>query len=363
MESTDKIQNAQIGAVAVNEAFDPFAIFDVRAEDITSFEEIESGNVFYEPQPGDDGTPYISIIRFCPNIYDSKDGFPKLNYYLLPNPDGNGKFMYHSPSTVGKPCALSKAFFAYKDSADEAVAASAKTISRKRYRCAVIQIIKDTQHPELDGTFKLFKFQYEGDIDNKVKAKVAPTQKEKELKDLAEVNVADPFGGLLFAIQCEKGDRGRDFSKSEFDTNGRKKAILLPDGVDKTGKKLYREAKNTKEDMSAIVALLSDPSVSLKAHFMYADPDAETMAKVAGVIANIASGTLAGIVEKQKAERTGRDAAKNAQLAAGTPNADEAKAASTPTATVLPKGKAAAIAADDAAYAELANELNAPSGK
>ncbi|AFF28171.1 gp173 [Sphingomonas phage PAU] len=269
----------------------PFAIFQTNIEDIKSFDEVEGGNridfskIFYEPTPDEDGKkPYIAAIKFLPNIYNPLDPVVQKSFYKLTHPDTGKRLYWDSPSSIGEACIVMNEFFRLRNEKDDARSQNlAKQYARTRQACAVIQIIKDPQNPELDGQFRLFRMQLDGDVHKAIKSKIKPTKEEMELDpDLKGYDVFNPFGSPTYRLKVLQTANGRDFSGSTWHDTfvGMQLPELDKEGneVVKDGKTVYKQitaedATNT-EVQNRIVEALKADHINIKEHFAYKPADA-----------------------------------------------------------------------------------------
>ena len=104
-------------------------------------------------------------------------------------------------------------------------------MKRRQQYYSLIKIVKDPQNPELEGTYKVFKFGY------KIKEKI-----DSELKpDFGEpTQVFDLFEGKNFELVITRQGEYNNYDKSKFSSN--KSAILMGD----------TPAERTKEAMASI---------------------------------------------------------------------------------------------------------------
>ena len=128
-----------------------------------------------------------------------------------------------------------------------------KKLKRRQQYYALIKIIKDPQNPDLDGTYKVFKFGYK--IKEKIDAELKP--------DFGEpTQVFDLFEGKNFELIITRQGDYNNYDKSKFSSS--RSAIVL-DG---------EPAERSKETMVAIKAEL-DEAPSL-ASYDYKAWDGET---------------------------------------------------------------------------------------
>src|SRR5690606_12607864 len=102
------------------------------------------------------------------------------------------------PSTVGKKSIIADTYWKLKKSPSAADQKLADGFSRKEYFYALVQIVRDKQHPEFEGKIKVMRFG--ATIDNKIKSEMEP--------DYGKPCIPfDLFEGKLFALHItKKGD-------------------------------------------------------------------------------------------------------------------------------------------------------------
>ena len=310
---------------AEEQEFNAFDIFNTSIEQIESYQETESerkdySKIFYEPDPQKDGKPYIAVIKFLPNIYGAKNPILKKFVYKLQNPD-NPKFNFYfdSPTTVNdwEGCPVFKAWQSLNNSEDARDKAKAKTLKRTRTRCAVIQILKDPQHPELNGELRLFRFQFDGDIDKKIKAKLEPSKEEQELGE-KPVDIFDLYNSEVFKLSVVLDTNGRDFSGSSF-TDKITSGILLKD--DKGEYVEVKPADKGNADIQKkIIEALRQEHVNINEHYAYKTPSEDRLKLANRAIAKLIGGD---IKPETSEEKTNMDS----------PAANNEKPAETPAAS------------------------------
>lgn len=313
-ESVNESEKAEQG-VGTN-AFD---IFNTNVEDMTSYEEEEQyekkdySKIYFEPDPKKAGKKLTYLIKFCPNIYAPKDNIPKRYTYKIPIPERpNKNFTWISPSTVGKACPVMQAFFDFRESNDARLNAIAEKLKRKRYRCAVIQIISSPNEPELTGQFRLFRFPEGREIDQMIQKKMFPSDEDIELGIKGE-NVFDPFESPIMILRVQQGDYGRDFKGSEWAEKDRNHGIMLCEydenglAIDPKNKKilLKRSDAGNKEYQNRIIELLKADNISLKDIWMFQEPSDEYLEKANKSVEMMRTGEISGISAAEASDENG----------------------------------------------------------
>ena len=240
-----------------------FNIFSIGVEDINTHEQEAStaSNIMYKPtaDDGKDGT-YKALIRFVPNIENPRNSLVKKYVNWLTGPDGESKLV-DSPSSIGEHCPVSDAFFRLRKSESAVDRKASDKLKRREQYVSLVKIIKDPQQPELEGTYKVFKFGYK--IKEKVDAELKPTFGDP-------TQVFDLFEGKNFELVITRQNDYNNYDKSKFSSST--SALMLGDRV----------AERNKEDMATIKAEL-EAAPSLKS-FEYQPWNEETRNFVNSVI-------------------------------------------------------------------------------
>ena len=240
-----------------------FNIFSIGVEDINTHEQEAStaSNIMYKPtaDDGKDGT-YKALIRFVPNIENPRNSLVKKYVNWLTGPDGESKLV-DSPSSIGEHCPVSDAFFRLRKSESAVDRKASDKLKRREQYVSLVKIIKDPQQPELEGTYKVFKFGYK--IKEKVDAELKPTFGDP-------TQVFDLFEGKNFELVITRQNDYNNYDKSIFSSST--SALMLGDRV----------AERNKEDMATIKAEL-EAAPSLKS-FEYQPWNEETRNFVNSVI-------------------------------------------------------------------------------
>tara|TARA_A100001037_G_scaffold303591_1_gene337989 strand:- start:8803 stop:9714 length:912 start_codon:yes stop_codon:yes gene_type:complete len=240
-----------------------FNIFSLGVEDINTHEQQEStgSNTMYKPtaDDGKDGT-YKALIRFVPNVENPRNSLIKKYVNWLTGPDGDSKLV-DSPSSVGESCPIADAFWKLRKSDSAVDRKASDKLKRREQYVALVKIIKDPQFPDLEGTYKVFKFGYK--IKEKIDAELRP--------DFGEpTQVFDLFEGKNFELIITRQNDYNNYDKSKFSSTT--SSITLGE----------KPAERSQEDMDTIKAEL-EAAPSLK-QFEYQAWDESTRNFVNSVI-------------------------------------------------------------------------------
>lgn len=241
---------------------DSFDIFNLGVEDVETHQpERTTVNEVYKPtaDDGKDGT-YKALVRFVPNPENPRKSLIQKYVHWLTNSNGDGKLV-DSPQTIGEHCPIADVFWKLRKSDSAVDRKSSEKLKRRQQYYSLIKIIKDPQNPELEGTYKVFKFGY------KIKEKI-----DSELKpDFGEpTQVFDLFEGKNFELVITRQGEYNNYDKSKFSAN--KSAIVLGDAP----------AERSQDSMTSIKAELEGaPSL---AGYDYKAWDEDTRAFVNNVL-------------------------------------------------------------------------------
>jgi hypothetical protein len=211
---------------------DSFDIFNLGVEDVETHQpERTSVNEVYKPtaDDGKDGT-YKALIRFVPNPENPRNSLIQKYVHWLTNSNGDGKLV-DSPQTIGEHCPIADVFWKLRKSDSAVDRKSSEKLKRRQQYYSLIKIVKDPQNPELEGTYKVFKFGY------KIKEKI-----DSELKpDFGEpTQVFDLFEGKNFELVITRQGEYNNYDKSKFSSS--KSAVLMGEAP----------AERSKETMASI---------------------------------------------------------------------------------------------------------------
>ena len=178
-----------------------FDLFNLSLEDFQSKDEATEtkGPGLYKANPteGKDNV-YRSVIRFLPNHKDPKNSIVKKFSYWLEDSQGNAGY-FDCPSTVGEKSIIGETYWKLAKSQSAFDQKQAEKIRRKEYYFSIIQIVKDPQRPELDGTLQVFRFPKT--LKKFIDAQTSPSIEDIELSGAEPCNVYDLFDGKDFSLK------------------------------------------------------------------------------------------------------------------------------------------------------------------
>ena len=231
-----------------------FDIFNLGVADVDTHEtQASSGSDLYKPtaDDGKDGT-YKALVRFVPNPENPRNSLVQKYVYWLTDANGDGKLV-DSPSSIGEKCPVADVFWKLRNSDSAVDRKASDKLKRRQQYYSLIKIIKDPQNPDLEGTYKVFKFGYK--IKEKIDAELKP--------DFGEpTQVFDLFEGKNFELIITRQGDYNNYDKSKFSSSR--------SAIDMKG----TPAERTKEAMASIKAEL-DEAPSL-AGYEYKAWDGET---------------------------------------------------------------------------------------
>lgn len=251
-----------------NEVFDFGGIFDMKSDDFKQKETTQFSNPdFYSPRIDDENVKdniYQSKLRFLPNVNVAPNGertnIVVKHVYYVPDPDNPGQKCYiDAPSNEPKAKDIASVAFMmfgydkskiYRHDAPAIVKKNAKQLKRNTYHYSLVQVIKDTQHPELEGTVKIFR--YGGVIYEKIMQLI----NGNPALGINPIIPFDPLNGKEFIMVLSKGqnDQGQElntYMQSRFVDD---RSAITIDG---------REMTDSNEDKQAIFNFLKEKSPDL----------------------------------------------------------------------------------------------------
>jgi hypothetical protein len=186
-----------------------FDIFNLGVEDVeTHTQQVStSANEVYKPtaDDGKDGT-YKALVRFVPNPTNPRNSLIQKYVHWLVDSNGDGKIV-DSPSSVGEKCPIADVFWKLRKSDSAVERKASDKLKRRQQYYALIKIIKDPQNPDLEGSYKVFKFGYK--IKEKIDAELKP--------DFGEpTQVFDLFEGKNFELIITRQGEYNNYDKSKF---------------------------------------------------------------------------------------------------------------------------------------------------
>lgn len=251
-----------------NEVFDFGGIFDMKSDDFKQKETTQFSNPdFYSPRIDDENVKdniYQSKLRFLPNVNVAPNGertnIVVKHVYYVPDPDNPGQKCYiDAPSNEPKAKDIASVAFMmfgydkskiYRSDAPAIVKKNAKQLKRNTYHYSLVQVIKDTQHPELEGSVKIFRY---GSV---IYEKIMQLINGNPALMINPIIPFDPLNGKEFIMVLSKGqnDQGQDlntYMQSRFVDD---RSAITIDG---------REMTDSNEDKQAIFNFLKEKSPDL----------------------------------------------------------------------------------------------------
>ena len=188
-----------------------FDIFNLGVDAVdTHTVQVTSNTEVYKPtaDDGKDGT-YKALIRFVPNPKNPRNSLVKKYVHWLTDATGEGKLV-DSPASIGEKCPIADAFWKLRKSDSAVDRKISEKLKRREQYYALIKIIKDPQNPELEGTYKIFKFGYK--IKEKIDAELKP--------DFGEpTQIFDLFEGKNFELIITRQGEYNNYDKSKFSSS------------------------------------------------------------------------------------------------------------------------------------------------
>lgn len=177
-------------------------IFNMNIDDFKSPETEKPKRDLYLPDPkkGSDNV-FNAVIRFLPNINNpKKSAINVISYWLADESDDSQGFYVHCPSTVGDKSIIKDTFWKLKKSDNAYMVKKSEHLKRKEYNYSYVQIIKDKQNPDLEGTIQILR--YPKTIKSKIDEQLNPGQEQIAMGE-SPVNVFDFFEGKDFLLKVK----------------------------------------------------------------------------------------------------------------------------------------------------------------
>ena len=237
-------------------------IFNIGVNDIEMHRREKTQSDIYKPSAldGKDGV-YKALVRFIPNINKATTPLIHKWVYWLTDMNGDGRLI-DSPGTVNKEDPIAKLFFKLRKSESAVDRKNSEKLKRREQFYSLLQIIKDPQNPELEGTIKVFKFGYK--IKQKIDEEMRPAFGEP-------TQIFDLFEGKNFELIITRQGDFNNYDSSKF---GSSKLPITIDGVD---------MERNKENMDLIRTYLTDNTPDVTP-FEYKEWDDETTLWVRNVL-------------------------------------------------------------------------------
>jgi len=140
---------------------------------------------------------YRAIVRFVPNIKNPKKSIIKKFSYWLELTEGEG-FYVDCPSSINEKSIIQDTFWKLFKSESAFDKKQAEHIKRKEYYYSYVEIVKDPQRPELEGSIQIFR--YPKAVKKLIDAQIQPEATEIEM-GVEPTNIFDFFNGKDFSLK------------------------------------------------------------------------------------------------------------------------------------------------------------------
>lgn len=168
---------------------------------------------------------YTSVIRFIPWHANPSKNIMKKYTSWVKNPMTQKGMYVDDPREIGQPSPVVDLFFELKNTKIPTYEDYAKNyLSSKLNYSALVQIINDPQHPNLNGQIKVFTFGKT--IWEKLHQEEFPV-----VPGQVGINPFDPFRGRYFSIYCTEKSGYNNFDNSQFFDNKDVNGNTLPSGI------------------------------------------------------------------------------------------------------------------------------------
>ena len=146
---------------------------------------------------------YRALVRFVPFVYENKmrTTIERWECFLKDVNGENGVFVV-SPKTIGKSCPMRTLSWRLHESENAIDKTNSKKINVYQQWYALVEIIKDVQHPEYEGKFMIYQF------GAKIYDKIKEAMKGSDYTD--PINPFDFEDAQLFEIKLTKGNQKMD---------------------------------------------------------------------------------------------------------------------------------------------------------
>ena len=183
-----------------------FTAADALAETVSKKTSFTNKYETYRPSIKDEkcqDETYRALVRFIPFVYEGRRHtiISRWECYLKDVNGENGVFVV-SPKTIDKSCPMRTLSWKLHESDNAIDKANSKKINVYQQWYALVEIVKDVQHPEYEGKFMIYQFG----------AKIYDKIKEA-LEGSEYTDPINPFGfedSPLFEIKLTKGNQKMD---------------------------------------------------------------------------------------------------------------------------------------------------------
>ena len=292
--------------VNFNELFGNFSAADALAATETKKNTFFGNENLYKPSIKDEkckDNTYRALVRFIPFYHEGKwrTTVSRWECFLKDVNGDNGIFVV-SPKTGGLKCPMRNLSYKLYSSQSAIDKENSKKIQVYQQYYALIEIVKDIQHPEFDG--KIFIYQFGQKINDKIEA----AMKDTEFAD--GFNPFDLYEGKLFEINLTLDAAKKMDGKSVTNYDAcrfieRTAPIHFPVGEDK-----ITLARDDRESQKAFFNWLEKDAPKIKDYF-WKEWDSETTAKVNANLSTYTSGYVAPRTPTANAQQTIQEATEN----------------------------------------------------
>ena len=287
--------------VNFNELFGSFSAADALAATETKKTTGFSSDGLYKPSIKDEKCTdmnYRALVRFIPFYHEGKwrTTVSRWECFLKDVNGENGVFVV-SPKTNGQKCPMRTLSYKLYTSDSAIDKTNSKKIQVYQQYYALVEVVKDIQHPEYNG--KVFVYQFGQKINDKIENAMKSTEFTEGC------NPFDLYNGRLFEINLTKdstkkleGDGNRivtNYDACRFTEKGA--PIHFP-----VGDETWTLTSDNKESQKAFFNWL-EKETKIKDYF-WKEWDAETTAKVNKNLASYTSGYVAPRTPVASAQET-----------------------------------------------------------
>lgn len=217
-------------------------LFNLNAEDFKEEKEVRQVERYAPNAKDGEGNVYKALIRFLPWYKSPKQSEKDKRVCWLKNPEtGEAKYV-DCQGKLGKKDIITDLFFKLKKSESARDVELANEFKSTQKYAALIQVMNDKQHPELEG--KIMVFQYGYTVHNKINEQIHPEYG----KPCVPYNV---FEGKPFKLNISLKSGFNNFDSCDFMSEY---MPLVIDG---------KEMKKTPEDQQKIAEWLKTNSPDL----------------------------------------------------------------------------------------------------
>ena len=176
-----------------------FDIFNLSLDNFkTEDKKTKSGSDLYKTDPKlSKDSIYRAIVRFIPNTKNPKNSIVKKFSYWLEDAEGNG-FYADCPSSINEKSVIQDTFWKLFKSESAFDKKQAERIKRKEYYYSYVEIVKDPQRPEMEGTVQILR--YPKAVKKLIDSQISPDSSDIEL-GVEPTNIFDFFEGKDFSLK------------------------------------------------------------------------------------------------------------------------------------------------------------------